>query len=360
MISNNNISSCSGRIAVFGATGHTGRFVVAELLRRGCVPVLVARDAARLEAFRQAVDQADGQPLETRVASIDDLSSLDRAFHDVAVVINCAGPFLDTAQPVIEAALRVRANYLDVTAEQGSAQDTFERFDSAAKEQNIVVAPAMAFYGGLADLMVTALMQGWDHADTLEIGIALDSWMPTLGTRLTGKRNTARRLVVAGGQLVPLADPLPQSVREFPAPFGTQDVMALPFTEIITISKHLRIANVNTFINLTPIKDIRNPDTPPPVAEDEYGRSNQVFMLDALVSRGDQTRRVTVRGHDIYAVTAPIVVEAAVRILDGRAKTTGARAAGELFDVRDFLNGLSPEHLAIEFDPVPSEYPATQ
>ena len=35
-------------VLVYGAYGHTGRFVVTELLRRGLTPVLSGRDAARL------------------------------------------------------------------------------------------------------------------------------------------------------------------------------------------------------------------------------------------------------------------------------------------------------------------------
>ena len=38
------------RVLVYGATGHTGRFVVDELLRRGLEPVLAGRDAERLAA----------------------------------------------------------------------------------------------------------------------------------------------------------------------------------------------------------------------------------------------------------------------------------------------------------------------
>ena len=37
-------------VAVFGATRHTGRFVVAELLRRGIRPIAIARDPAALAA----------------------------------------------------------------------------------------------------------------------------------------------------------------------------------------------------------------------------------------------------------------------------------------------------------------------
>jgi uncharacterized protein YbjT (DUF2867 family) len=37
-------------VAVIGATGYTGRFVVADLLRRGITPIAIARNAAALDA----------------------------------------------------------------------------------------------------------------------------------------------------------------------------------------------------------------------------------------------------------------------------------------------------------------------
>jgi hypothetical protein len=46
---------------------------------------------------------------------------------------------------------------------------------------------------------------------------------------------------------------------------------------------------------------------------------------------------------NIYAITAPIVVEAAERILDGRFKATGVAAAGEIFDAKDFLWSFRPD-----------------
>lgn len=48
------IEAGSGQtVAVFGAYGHTGRFVVAQLLERGFVPVLSGRDAGRLGSWRR-------------------------------------------------------------------------------------------------------------------------------------------------------------------------------------------------------------------------------------------------------------------------------------------------------------------
>ncbi|HKA90465.1 MAG TPA: saccharopine dehydrogenase NADP-binding domain-containing protein [Haliangiales bacterium] len=330
-------------IAVFGAAGHTGRFVVAELRRRGWPVVVSGRDAAKLRVV------ADMHPVsEVRVASIDDPASLDRALSSAGAVINCAGPFLDTAAPVIEAALRARIHYLDLTAEQPAVLAAFDRFGDAARHAGIVVAPATAFYGGLSDLLATAAMGDWDAADEVNIAVALDSWMPTRGTRLTGQRNTGRRYVLSNGRLEFLADPPPTRMWSFPAPFGAHEVVAVHFSETILISRHLRTPEIRAYMNLAPLRDVRDPGTPAPTAADDSGRSSQIFVVDVIVRRGSDERRATARGRDIYAVTAPIVVEAAERLLDGRFSEAGVAAPSALFDARDFVRALSPEPLSVD------------
>jgi short subunit dehydrogenase-like uncharacterized protein len=342
----NVVSPQSGRlVAVFGATGHTGRFVVAELLRRGFRPIPIGRDASRLAA---AGFQNRG--MENRTANVEDPASLDRALSGAAAVINCAGPFLDTAKPLVEAALRARVHYLDVTAEQASALATFEQFAAPARDAKIVVVPAMGFYGGLGDLLATAAMGDWASADEIRIGIALDSWRPTLGTRLTGQRNTAARLVITGGRLAPLGNPPSTSASSwtFPEPFGVQEVTEVPLTETIVIGRHLPVSHLHTYLNLAPLRDLRDSTTPPPQAADETGRSAQIFLVDVMVRNGMDTRRAIARGRDIYAFTAPLVVEAAQRILDGSAEGVGVLAPGELFDAPSFLRALAPEHMTFE------------
>ncbi|PTL85307.1 saccharopine dehydrogenase NADP-binding domain-containing protein [Vitiosangium sp. GDMCC 1.1324] len=324
----------SRRVGVYGATGHTGRFVVNELRRRGWVPVRIARSPRRHDLSPEA---------EVRVAAIDDDSALDRALSDVSVIINCAGPFLDTADAIVRAALRTGAHYLDVTAEQLAAKATLEQFANAAAAAGVVVAPAFAFYGGLADLLATAAMGEWRSADEITVAVALDSWWPTHGTRLTGKRNTARRFGVADGATAFVPDPPPRRSWAFPEPFDTQEVIELPFSEIVTIASHLRARDIHSYINLAPIADIRNPDTPTPRAADESGRSAQTFVMDVVVKNGNEERRATARGRDIYAFTAPLVVEAATRLVDGQARRTGTAAPGALFDARDFLASLAHE-----------------
>jgi NADP-dependent 3-hydroxy acid dehydrogenase YdfG len=330
-------------VTVFGAYGHTGRFVVAELCRRGWAPILSGRDTGKLEALG-----AEHPKLELRVASIEDPASLNRAIDGAVAVINCAGPFLDTATPVVEAALRARIHYLDITAEQRAVLDAFEQHGDAARSAGVAVLPGMAFYGGLADLLATAAMDDWLKADAIDIGIALDSWHPTAGTRLTGQRNHYQRLVVTNGRLAVLANPPPTRDWGFPAPFGTQPMVALPLSETITISRHMRVQELHTYINLAPLEDLRDPDTPPPAASDATGRSTQRFAMEVVVRNGEQVRRAAAGGRDIYAITAPLVVEAVERIVDGRHRTLGVTTAGATFDAREFLAALSPGHLQID------------
>jgi hypothetical protein len=329
-------------ITVFGAYGHTGRFVVSELRKRGFTPILSGRDAAKL---KEAGNAHPGS--EVRVATVDDPASLDRALSGAVAVINCAGPFIDTAAPVIDAALRASIHYLDVAAEQAAVLAVFERFANAARDAGVVVAPAMAFYGGLGDLLSTAAMGEWDAADEICIAVALDSWKPTLGTRLTGQRNPGRHFIFSDSRLE-RTDPPPARKWNFPPPFGEQDVVGLSLAETITISRHLQTPEIRVYINLAPITDIRDPDTPAPTAADESGRSSQIFAMEAIARRGSAERRALVRGRDIYAITAPIVVEAAHRVVNGLSKRTGVVAAGEVFAAQDFLMSLSPSHLSFE------------
>jgi short subunit dehydrogenase-like uncharacterized protein len=325
----------SERVLVLGATGHTGRFVVDELLRRGLTPVLAGRSAERLAAVTPA-----HAALERRVVVLDQPDLLRQALADVGAVINCAGPFLDTALPLARAAVESGAHYLDVTAEQPAVRELYRELDGPARAAGVVVVPAMAFYGGLADLQTTAALDGDSRADEVEVAIGLDRWWPTDGTRATGARNTAVRQIIRGGVLAPLTDPAPTGTWSYPEPLGDQTVVQMPFSEVITIDRHLDVGELRSYLNTTPLEDLRDSATPPPTATDETGRSTQQFVVDVVVRRGSDTRRISTSGRDIYAVTAPIVVEGAVRLLDGRHHGPGALAPGEAFDARDVLATL--------------------
>jgi Saccharopine dehydrogenase NADP binding domain len=330
----------SGRnVAVFGAYGHTGRFVVAELRERGYVPLLLGRDQDKLLAL------ARSHPgLDLRQASVDDPASLDRALDGAAAVINCAGPFATTAAPLVEAALRAGIPYVDVAAEIEANRDMFTRF--AERAAGTVVVPAMAFFGGLGDLLVTAAMGDWTAADEVRIAYGLSSWHPTEGTLAAGavshQRRDGRRVRYTGGRLEYHDDELPVSEWSFPAPLGTRRVVGeFSMADIVTVPSHLDVPEVRTYMTDNAAADLSAPDASAPTPVDERGRSAQTFVVDVVVRSGGVERRASAEGQDIYAISAPLAVEAVDRILTGRTRATGVVSAGAAFDAPDFLDALS-------------------
>jgi short subunit dehydrogenase-like uncharacterized protein len=323
-------------VAVIGATGYTGRFVIMELIRRGLTPIAIARNAEALSA-------ADFASLGavSRHATVDDATSLNKGIHGAQIVINCAGPFADTAHAVAAAAIRAGVHYIDVCAEQAVVKETLDLFDEPARQANVAVVPAMAFYGGLAHLLAAAALGDWSAADSVDIMIGLDSWYPTPGSRST--INKKGNLVVTGGKLVPASKPAQKQWR-FEEPFGEQTVVEVPFGEIILISRHIKATEIHNYLSQVAVDDILDEATPAPEAVDEMGRSAQRFVVDVIVTRGSEQRKASARGQDSYAVSASLSCEAAERLLQGRYTSAGAHTPGEMFDAPDFLAALDLDY----------------
>lgn len=334
-------------VVVHGATGRTGGFVVADLLERGFAPVVAGRDAARLEVLAARWGRATVRP-----AAVSDPGSLDRALAGAAAVVNCAGPFAVTAGPVVEAALRAGIPYVDVAAEIEANVAMFVDHADAARAAGTVVVPAMAFFGGLGDLLVTAAMGDRTAADEVHVAYGLSSWHPTPGTRAAGqvsnRRRAGRRVRFTGGALEYHDDEAREQDWLFPEPLGRRAVIAeFTMADVVTVPSHLEVPEVRTYMTVEAARDLAGADTPAPAPVDASGRSDQTFVVDVVVRAGGAEHRAAARGQDIYAVTAPLVGEAVHRILTGRTRTTGVASAGALFDAADFLRALTP-HLSID------------
>jgi hypothetical protein len=248
-----------------GAGGHTGSFVAAELRRRGMTPIPCGR-----------------------------ATDLDLALRDAEAVINCAGPFAATAAPVIESAIRAGIPYLDVTAELEVVTDTF----ACNAEAGIPIVPAVAFYGGLADLLATAAMGDWPVADRLTIAYALSSWRPTPGTRATGRvsaqRRNNRRIAYTSHRLQFRAGDAPRTEWTFPAPIGTRPVIGeFTMADSATIPTHLNTPEISTLMSSNAVDDLHAPDPSGPVC----GRRARPLGAD-IPGRGRRTVgwRATPRG----------------------------------------------------------------
>ena len=337
-------------ILVYGASGHTGRFIVSELIEQGFTPVLSGRDGEKLAALSSAHGG-----LKVHVATLDNPETLRKALHGVDAVINAAGPFAETASRVVEVTLSAGVPYLDVAAEPDIVTETMAEYGARAQRADLALAPGIGFYGGLGNLLATAAMGNWPQADEITLAYSLSSWKPTLGTRTTievaEKRRGGQRLVFRNQQLELRNDAAPITEWNFPAPIGKQTVIA-EFTtaDAVTMSRHLRAREIAEYMTLAPLRDLSDPDLSHPPAVDARGRSAQTFLVEAVVRRENQSRRAVAQGQDIYAITAPLVVQALLRLLAQTQPWQGIVTAGELGDARSFLEALAPQHLTLYFE----------
>jgi hypothetical protein len=249
--------------------------------------------------------------------------------------------------------MRARIPYLDVAAEIEANLDTFANYGERARDAGIVIVPAMAFFGGLGDLLATATVGDWPTVDEISIAYGLDSWQPTRGTRAAGQvsrqRRGGRRIVFADGQLEYRDGSAPIGEWTFPEPVGKRQV-ATEFTmaDAVTIPHHIKVRELNSYMTMAAVSDVIDPDSPAPAPVDESGRSSQTFVVEVVARRGQEERRALGKGQDIYAITAPLIVEAVERIIRDATIRPGVYAAGEVFDAHSFLQALDPEHLSFE------------
>jgi hypothetical protein len=203
----------------------------------------------------------------------------------------------------------------------------------------------------------SSTVSGWSSRSSAQgsnpaRGLGLSGWHPTAGTRAAGevsrRRRGGRRLRYTGGRLEYLDGAPPILPWPFPAPVGARMVIGeFTMADVVTIPRHLSIPEVRTYMTVEAAEDLSAPDTPAPAAADERGRSAQTFLVDVIVRSGGEQRRAAASGQDIYAVSAPLAVEAIRRVLGGQTRTTGVASPGEMFDAADFLGALS-RHISVE------------
>lgn len=122
------------RILIYGANGFTGRLTAKSFLGRGVRPILGGRgNAVRL--FAGIIG------LESRIFNADNATE---HLRDIDILVNLAGPFDKTQEPLIQACLETGTHYLDVCGKKKEV-DRVLQFHERAFEAGIVLLPAAGF-----------------------------------------------------------------------------------------------------------------------------------------------------------------------------------------------------------------------
>jgi short subunit dehydrogenase-like uncharacterized protein len=152
-------------LLVYGATGFTGRLVVDALLARGLRPVLAGRSRPRLEEMSAALD------LPHRVGEIDNSNTIASLLTDIDVVLLAAGPFSQTAVPMMSACLEAGVHYLDLTGEC-KVFDALSHSGRTAVARGCMVMPGCGFDVVATDCLARHVATRLDGASQLAIGIS--------------------------------------------------------------------------------------------------------------------------------------------------------------------------------------------
>jgi short subunit dehydrogenase-like uncharacterized protein len=367
------ISRQSGPIAIYGATGYTGKLVAKELADAGADLVVSGRNPEKLEALRDEL----GLDAPARPARIDDPASMRELLSGCAAVINCAGPFVRVGEPVLRAAVETSTHYLDTSGEQAWIKLAFERYGPGAANAEIAVIPAMGFDYVPGDMIAALTAEGMGEVDEVTIAYGWFEFQPTRGTIassleiLSGEAVEWRKL-----QWLPAERPFGPASFDFPEPIGRRRMVRYPAGEQITVPRHVATRRVRTLMTAetfapnrrlaapiqllarpmglalrTPMKRAINaaiarlPEGPTPEQ-----RPASHYTIVCEVTRGEELRRGTLRGTDPYGITAALISKGAVAAARSGFSGVGALAPSQAFDPRDFLAGLERFELRWEVD----------
>ncbi len=359
-------------IAVYGATGFTGRLIARELRRRRADFVIAGRSRGKLDALSE---ELGGVPVAT--APLDDGAALRELLGPCATVIACAGPFTLHGEPILAAATETGTHYVDTTGEQPFMKMVFDRYGERAAQRGAALVSGMGFDYAPGDLIAALTADGMGPLDEIVIAYCVRGFAPTQGTALSALE------IMRGGDVVWRDGewrPAPHSADggswRFPEPIGEQRMLRYPAGEQVTVPRHVQTARVRTLLSgmvIPPrLMPLAAPATPLaglamrtplrgvaaalvrrlPEGPDERRRKAARFVISCEARAGSLARRGTVRGTDIYGLTAATTAHAALLCADPSYDRSGALAPAQAFDPASFLASLADFGVSAEVDPL--------
>ena len=343
-------------LLIYGANGYTGELVAEEAVRRGLRPVLAGRNRQAVRSLAQRLD------LDNRVFGLDDSRALGEGLEGVAAVLHCAGPFIRTSKPMVEACLAAGAHYLDITGEIGVFESIQRRGDEA-RAAGVALIPGVGFDVVPTDCLAARLAVALPDATHLTLAFTSEGGATSRGTLKT----MVESLPYAGavreeGRIVPV--PMAMDARKFDFTCGSRWAMTIPWGDVSTAFHTTGIPNIRVYSGAPPsaIKRMRRMRPLLPLAsltpfkraaqwwigrtvtgpDEEMRRTARVCLWGEARSEAGEVRRATAETPEGYAFTALASVECATRVLGGNVAAgawTPARAFGP--DLAFELAGVS-------------------
>lgn len=233
---------------LYGAYGFTGQLIVAEAVRRGHRPTLAGRNAAKLATL------AGTYGLEWFALDLDYPARLEDAISRFDLVLHVAGPYIRTAEPMIQACLAAGTHYLDITGELSVFEYTLSQ-ETAAKQRNVTLMSGVGFDIVPTDCLARYVADQLPDAILLETAIASSGSAPTI-TAGTAKSAVGMMQQFPGGSVVRrngvlVSHPLGRGSKEIRFSDGkVRKVAPFAWGDLVTAAHTTAIPNVTSYLSL--------------------------------------------------------------------------------------------------------------
>lgn len=236
-------------------TRYTGELIVkliarecTDIIRQGHV-ILSGRSGEKIGALvKNVFPETDLAPQVATMAFSVGMHRVENIQHVLResgthVLLNCAGPFVSTARPLIQACLRSGVSYLDITGEWGVFEYALngKEIDSeAVAKKDIVIMPGVGYDVVPSDCCIATLAEAYrekfdDTPHGIEVAMTFggDSGI-THGTAKSMVHGAAEGMHARrDGKIVPV--PLFHSVKDFTLPNGnTRSFSSVSWGDIST------------------------------------------------------------------------------------------------------------------------------
>jgi short subunit dehydrogenase-like uncharacterized protein len=315
------------KLMIYGAAGYTGGMAAENAASAGLPLVLAGRaeDRQNLEALADRL----GAPI--RVFSLGDPDATQAGLADISVLLNAAGPFANTAEPLMSAAIRAGVHYLDFSAELDTYREALA-LDGLARASGVMLLPgsggSVAMLGSLAAHAVARV----ENARSIRIALQVTGSM-SRGSMISAQQNiVSETLRLIGGDLVarPSGD-----LRDFDFGSGPQSSFAATLPDLVTIHHATGVPDIETFVCITagvfPTGDVKDLPVGPSLKEREASRYRAAVEVTDAVGRVVRSVLDAVNG---YSFTAMAAADAVRRVLAGEVQPgfqTPARLFGHGF-----------------------------
>jgi short subunit dehydrogenase-like uncharacterized protein len=226
------------KFLIYGANGYTGELITRLAAEQGLQPILAGRNAEKVEAL------AKKHGFEFRVFDLSDASGLYAALQEVEFVLHCAGPFSLTSELMVEACIRSKRHYLDITGEIAVFEAMAAR-DELAKEAGVMIMPGVGFDVVPSDCLANHLKKRLPSATNLTLafyGLGRISH----GTQATMTMNVGRGGAVRrDGQIVSV--PAAYKTREIDFGEVQKKGVTIPWGDVSTAFHSTGIPNIEVY-----------------------------------------------------------------------------------------------------------------